>query len=349
MPRRFAPRRTSGRREARLPHVITAFLLGALRLSVLPAEAVETGPQAVVRQFCQADGVGQRVTLAGWGGIAPLVSWTFEPAWDRAVLIAGYEVGTPRPSDAGRLAVEVRYTVVGQVSALGFDANAQVEAVTFDMGTSDGAGWRIFGPPPPPHIFSNRVDVDQMRRSFAEGGMNFLANTIFVWQMLHSAGWNVSFETTADLLNGAAYRIVDQPKTGDLVVYLRDNTPYHVALLEGEHQVVSSTLNAGIVRTATDAFPGDVKYLRLVEPAAAPTPGATPPSLALAPVGPLARPARTPTPVQRPATKPSRAPRHRTTQPSATRRVEHTRKKPSTKRPHSTPTPRPKPPEQPAQ
>jgi len=41
---------------------------------------------------------------------------------------------------------------------------------------------------------------------------------------------------------------------------------YHAGLLEAEDQVVSSTLNAGIMRTAVDAFAGQVTYLRLVQP-----------------------------------------------------------------------------------
>jgi len=67
-------------------------------------------------------------------------------------------------------------------------------------------------------------------------------------------------------LAGTAWGNLKVMSVGDLVVYLRDDAPYHVGLLEAENQVVSSTLNAGIVRTTIDAFAGDVRYLRLIEP-----------------------------------------------------------------------------------
>jgi hypothetical protein len=165
------------------------------------------------------------------------------------------------------LAVEVRYDIVGQLSPLGFDAEARAEVVTYWVQPDEQGNWHIVGPPPPPHVFANHVDIDATRRSLSAGGVNFLADTVFVWRMFRSAGWNVPFESTADLLSGATYRVVDDAKPGDLVVYLRDQAPYHVGLLEAEDQVVSSTLNAGITRTTVGAFPGEVRYLRLVQPA----------------------------------------------------------------------------------
>lgn len=226
--------------------------------------------QTAARRFCQIDGLGARVTIAGWAEVAPLVSWELEPAWDHAVLITGYEVGPPRPRDGGAVIVEVRYGVIGQVSAPGVEGVGQLETVALEL-KSVGGDWRILGPPPPPHLFANRVDADAMRRSFDEGGMNFVANTRFVWQMLRSAGWAVDYQSAAELLSGTVYRAVDQPLAGDLVAYVRDGAPYHVGLLDAENQIVSSTINAGIVRAPLDAFAGDVKYLRLIEPEPTPS------------------------------------------------------------------------------
>jgi len=266
------PQRAPGARRWRAH---AAFLLCLLRTAApltgaRPAAAVESGPQGIVRQFCQADGLGHRVSLRGWPDFAPIVSWPFEPAWDVVVLINGYTVGSPRPDEGGALAVDVDYTVVGQVSALGFDTSVHVETVTFRVHAPE-VGWRIIGPPPPPHIFGPRVDVDLMRRSFESGALNFLPNSLFVWQMFRSAGWNVPYQRTADLLSGDGYRAVEKPKVGDIVVYLHDDVAYHVGILEAESQVVSSTLNAGIVRTPIDAFAGDVRYARLIKPAPMPT------------------------------------------------------------------------------
>jgi hypothetical protein len=281
-------------------------LLLATLAAARSAAAVQSGPLGIVRQFCRADAFGRRASMRGWPDEMPIVSWPFEPAWDFAILITGYEVGSPRPSEAGALEVDVHYTVVGQVSALGFDANAYVEAVPFRLHASEGR-WRIIGPPPPPHIFVTRADIELMRRSFEFGTANFLPNSLCVWEMLRAAGWNVPFQRTTDLLMGTTYRPVEKPQVGDLVVHLRDEVPYHVGLLEAENQVVSSTLNAGIVHTTVDAFPGEVRYLRLIEP----EPGAL-----------RRRPATTPA-VAKATKKPTpRAQRH--AQPSARPCVEAT-------------------------
>jgi hypothetical protein len=272
--------------------------------------AGESGPQAVVRQFCQADGLGQRVQVAGWAAVAPLVTWSLEPAWDHVVLIGGYQVDSPHPVEDGGVAIEVRYAVIGEVSASGLDTAVHLETVEFRMDAANGA-WRVLGPPLPPHIFAHRVEVDAMRRSLQLGGLNFLPNSIFVWQMFQSAGWNVAFVPTINLLNGQTYRAVDKPQVSDLAVYLRDGVPYHVGVFEAEDRVVSSTLNAGIVRTTPDAFPGETRYLRLVEPepvvAAMPIPTPT-----VAPAPAKASPTRTVAarPRRRPSPTVERGKRH---------------------------------------
>jgi hypothetical protein len=304
-------------RLAAMPLLFSTFLCAAC-----PAQAVEWGPQGIVRQFCRADGLGERVKVQGWLAVAPLVEWSFEPAWDHVVLVTGYEVGSPRSSENGAFAVDVRYTVVAQLSALGLDADMHVETVTLRLHAPDN-GWRIIGPPPPPHLFANRVDVSEVRRSFEEGGIDFLANSTFVWRMFRTAGWNVDFKRTTDLLDGTVYRVVDTPKVGDVVAYLRDGQPYHVALLEAENQVVSSTLNAGVMRTATAAFPGEVKYLRLVQPEAPPTAevqaAVVPPPAA----PPMLRARRTPSPAVRKQKTAPEKPKTILMQPSSTPRVGH--------------------------
>lgn len=258
----------------------------AILAAATEVPAVESGPRVVVRRFCQADGLGQRVQIAGWAAIAPLVTWTLEPAWDHVVLIDGYQVGVPDSAEDGGLAIEVRYAVLGDVSALGLDTAVHLETVEFRVEAADGA-WRILGPPPPPHIFASLVDVDAMRESLQVGGRNFLPNTVFIQQVLRSSGWNAAFVPTAELLQGDTYRVVDKPEVNDLAAYLRDGVPYHVGVFEANDRIISSTLNAGVVRTAPDAFPGEMKVLRLAhaEPAVEMTPVAAP-----SPAPDLARP-----------------------------------------------------------
>src|SRR5512139_243951 len=236
-------------------------------LWVAAACAQEVGPQGVARQFCQADALGQRSHPHSWPEVAPLVDWPFEPAWDHAVLISDYQVGEPRPVAGGGLEVEVKYLVVGDVSALGYAPTNRSEVVVLPLRFTEQTGWRIGGPPPAPHLFASRVDPEAIARSIAHTGGALLANSSFVWQMYRAAGWNVAFQRTQDLPSGAAFRRVDAPQPGDLVVYGRpDGTPYHVGILEAANQVVSSTMNAGVVRTTLGAFAGAVTYYRLVEP-----------------------------------------------------------------------------------
>jgi hypothetical protein len=304
--------------------------LGAVR----PADAAEFGPQSIVRQFCRADGLGKRVNVAGWDEFAPLVAWSYEPAWDHVMLITGYEVGSPRVVAPNVIGVDVNYAVIGQVSALGFDAAVHLETVTFRL---DGrtAPWRIIGPPPAPHIFNSRADVESMRRSLEVGGLNFVPNTLFIWHMFRSAGWNVPLVATPDLQSGGVYRSVKQPKAGDVVVYLRDGVPYHAALLEADGQVVSSTLNFGVVRTATEAFAGEVKYLRLVQP----EPEAEPPLL---PTPALTTPASGPSPARTPAPAIKQGKRRSTKSPSRARRKRVQAKRSGSRARHPTPTPVPR-------
>lgn len=315
------PSRTTAAGPSR--RVLSSALLVCLGLGVAgPVGAAEFSPQGIVRQFCQADGLGKRVSVAGWEELAPLVAWPFEPAWDHVVLIAGYEIGPPRSIESGGVEVDVRYTVIGQISALGLDASVYLETTVLRLDAAGGR-WRITGPPPPPHIFNPRVDVESMRHSLEVGGVNFLPNTIFLWRMLQSAGWEVPFVPTTDLLSGVPYRAVNEPQAGDVVVYLRDGVAYHAGLLEAGGQVVSSTLNAGIVRATTDAFAGEVTYLRLVQPERRldPTPV---PSLSAAGRAPPLSPVRTQTARPR-----------RTATPMVKRGKRHAAKRPSSRAQHS--------------
>jgi hypothetical protein len=248
---------------------------GVLALSftlLLPVVAAgQLGPQTVVRRFCEADAMAQRVTIQGWSRIAPLVEWPLEPAWDRVHVITSYTVGWPEATDNDMLAVEVRYAVTADINALAVKQVSRVDAVRFRV-RAEGTSWRIAGPPPPPYIFEQQVDPEAMRLSLERGGMNFTANSVFVWRMMQTAGWPVDYVPTADLLKGQSYRAAEKAKPGDLVVYLNDETPYHVGFLEGSNTVVSATLNGGILRTRRDAFAGESRTLRLVRPAATPKP-----------------------------------------------------------------------------
>jgi hypothetical protein len=237
-----------------------------------PAFAIDPGPQNLVRQFCQLDANGARLIAGRWNEIAPLVAWPFHPAWDQISFITGYEISSTRALEEGRLAVDVDYSVVGEASAFGFEPVSYIDRVTFVLATSDEIHWSILGPMIAPRVFGNRVSVEDVVATLRNGRDGFVSNSLFVNQLIRSAGWDVPYERAVDLLSGNHYAPTDDPQPGDLVVYVQDGVVYHVGLLTKNDRVVSSTLNGGIVRTTLNAFPGEVRYLRLLDPERLPTP-----------------------------------------------------------------------------
>jgi len=253
----------------------------------------ELGPQSVVRRFCQLDGLGQRLHTVTWNAMAPLVEWPLEPVWDSAVVVAGYDVGPPRVVAMDLMEVEVRYSVVAQITPTGQGDQAYVERIVFRVRPGEG-GWRIMGPPPAPHLFASNVDMAAARRAVHPGQAQFPTNSDFVWQMYRAAGWEIDYLPTAELGSGQTFRLVTSPRPGDLIVYLNDGIAYHVGVLDDETNLISATINAGILRTPVEAFAGEVQYLRLVQPPP-PTPIKDPPPLTAEDLAPATR-VRTPRP-----------------------------------------------------
>lgn len=240
---------------------------------VLPARAADPGPQNLVREFCQLDANGARLVANGWNDLAPLVAWPFDPAWDEVRFITGYQIGTTRALEDGRLAVEVDYSVVGEASAAGFEPVSYLDRVTFVLGTADEIHWRVLSPMLAPRVFGTRMQPEEAVAILKNERGVFVSNSLFVNRLMQAGGWNVPYERTVDLLNGRNFGPTEDPRAGDLVVYAQDGVAYHVGILGKQGGVVSATLNGGIVRTTLNAFLGEVHYLRLLAPAAAlPTP-----------------------------------------------------------------------------
>lgn len=258
-------------------------LLFILSMTLLPVatRAADPGPQNVVREFCQLDAMGARLASPRWREIAPLIAWPFDPAWDQILFITGYQIGSTRALDEGRLAVDVDYAVVGEASALGFEPVSYRDRVTFILDTPDEIHWRIISPMVPPHVFGALVSADEVVATLKNDRGSFVSSSLFVQRLMRAAGWDVGYERTTDLLSHGSYGPTDDPRAGDLAVYTQDGTAYHVGVLERDGKVVSATLNGGIVRTTLNAFLGQVQYLRLfvterlpAEPT--PTPGEGP-------------------------------------------------------------------------
>lgn len=236
-----------------------------LGASMAMADRAEAGaePRDVVRVFCREDALGARAEPRTYGRVASLVMWPLEPAWDHAVLVAGFEVGDPQPVETGVVDVPVSYTVVGRVSSLRYDVESFLERriyrVVFDNGV-----WRISGPPPAPHLFETRVEPEPLQQALRGVG-GYLSQSRFVAEVYRAAGWQLPVETVGEMPAGATWAPLARAAPGDVVLFLDDGEPYHAGVLEAPDQVISATLQAGLMRSTLATFPGEVRYLRLVE------------------------------------------------------------------------------------
>lgn len=239
---------------------------------VVPARAFETGPQATVRRFCQLDAQGARARPDGWGEIAPLVAWRFEPAWEEVVVIDNYEVtGAEGLSSSGRL-VTVRYQVIARVTGDGVDAETFVETVTLNLLPSGDGGWVIAGPSLPPHVFSTRIDPAAAAPSLRGDRPSYLPASGFVRRAFREAGWDLPILRTPLAIDEWPFQRVGEPAPGDLAVFLWESVPFHVGVIDREGAIVSSSLTHGIVRSTASSLPGTVEYRRLARGARAATP-----------------------------------------------------------------------------
>lgn len=232
-------------------------------LAALPRPAAAADPLATIRDFCRADGAGARLHARSWPEVAGLVSWRLEPAWDRVVLVQGYEIGPPRFRD-DKIEAVVSYTVSGEVRGDRIVKDTRLERRTFLLSRGEPSGtWLIDGPPPAPHVFASQFDAESIRAAIEPGAPGYQSASVLVWMLLRSAGWDVPYMDTQALGTGLGWTTVDAAEPGDLVVYLDGETPYQVGLLEAEDTVVSATLNGGLRRAPVAAFPGQVRYRRL--------------------------------------------------------------------------------------
>ncbi len=258
------------------PWPIPALLAVAALLATLACPAIVQAqiPEDAVRVFCQRDGHGDRLRSGTWPSIGELVTWRLEPAWDRVVLISGYRIGGV-VRDGDQAEMEITYASVAEVTPQGISDVSGPDIVKVHL-VRRGNAWRLLDPPPPPHVFENLVDRDDMAASMAPENATFVSDSVFIWRMFRQAGWDLSFEPVAHLLDPGTFFPVAEPRVGDVVAYVHNGVPYHAGIYEGEDSVVSATINRGIMRTRLSAFAGDLRYLRLGDVArlGAATPGA---------------------------------------------------------------------------
>lgn len=239
----------------RLISLIVLLLVGA-------SSARALSPMNTVRAFCAADGRGERLLVRTWPNVGPLIQWRLEPAWDRVVLIEGYEVGEAR-YDEGSAVVNVTYHVGAEVEGGRVTREAREEKRVFRLIADETRTvWLIAGPPPAPHVFLSQVEADEMAASLHADTGTFLSSAVFVQRFLEGAGWELSSFSVSGAPALTELSAVTTPAVGDIVLYYDGDVPYHLGVLESEDTVVSATLNGGIRRAPLDAFAGKVRYRR---------------------------------------------------------------------------------------
>lgn len=242
-----------------LRHIVLMLSVAAVVHAPAPARAVD--PLKTMRAFCQADGNGARIDPYSWSSVADLVTWGLEPAWDHLYLIRGFELGTPEWRD-GSLAVDVQYTITGEVRSSVVTNAVRVETRTYRLERGDDGKWRIRAPAPPPYLFESEVDPDALATLFDPNDPNYLSASAFVWRMLRDSGWTMPYADTAGLGTSTDFTSERSAEIGDLALYYDGEQSYQVGIVDSEDTIVCSTLNGGIRRVPFAAFAGEIRYRR---------------------------------------------------------------------------------------
>jgi hypothetical protein len=189
------------------------------------------------------------------------VTWGLEPAWDHLYLIRGFEFGTPEWRD-GSLAIDVQYTITGEVRSSVVTHAVRVETRTYRLERGDDGMWRIRAPAPPPYVFESEVDPDALATLLDPNDPNYLSASAFVWRMLRDSGWTMPYADTAGLGTSTDFTSERSAEIGDLALYYDGEQPYQVGIVDSEDTIVCSTLNGGIRRVPFAAFAGEIRYRR---------------------------------------------------------------------------------------
>jgi hypothetical protein len=247
-----------------------------------PDAARAEDPMAVVRAFCRADGEGARLRARSWRRIAALVAWPLEPAWDRVVLISGYQLSTPR-GNGDAVEMDVEFTVTGEIRPGRILTVQRLDPVTFTLVRDPhGDRWRILGPPYPPHVFTSNVDPHAMAVLLAPESDAYQSASALVWRTLRKSGRDVSYAETEKLGSTTELEAAGEAVPGAVALYYDGEKPYHAGIVDADEAITSATLNAGVVTLPADAFPGEIRYRRVAPGPESQTPepkgtGAAPP------------------------------------------------------------------------
>jgi hypothetical protein len=255
-----------------LPSLHLIFALAA-------APVMATDPLTTMREFCRADGLGDRLRPHAWASLAPLVTWQLEPAWDHVILIRGYEIRTPRRA-GNAVEIEVVYTVSGEVLAGQNVTWSGLRSHTYVLDLDPETDtWHVRGPPPAPHVFESKVDREAMAKLLDPKNFEYMSASLLVWQTLRESDSKTPFANVAQLSSAPHLEAARTAQPGDVALYYDGDVCYHAGIVESDREITSATLNAGVLVTPFAAFAGEIRYRRLKSaPAELPTPNDGPPA-----------------------------------------------------------------------
>lgn len=229
-------------------------------LTVLSSPALGADPLGTMRAYCRADGLGDRLQPSTWANVASLVTWKLEPAWDRLLLIRGYEMGTPQLREDG-VEVEVTYTVSAELDPERVRHEVRLENRIYRLTTEDkGEHWRVTGPPPVPHLFESQADVGELSSLLAPEDNAYVSSSAFVWHILKKAHPALPYLDTKSLASAPYLVETEEPAQGDVALYYDGEVVFHVGVVEADGLIMSATMNAGVWRGPPESFPGTVQY-----------------------------------------------------------------------------------------
>ncbi len=120
---------------------------------IATGQSVGTSPAAVVRQYCELDMKGARLSSENpyMDRISALGTWQIEPGWDSVIVVKDFIIVREHTGQRTS-SVAVRYRVLGQMTGANVTpARQHEELVTFVL-ERPGNTWKIERPLIPPHV-----------------------------------------------------------------------------------------------------------------------------------------------------------------------------------------------------